>query len=162
MRSSPQKGGLSVVEIVIAAAIIITVVTAAGGAWQLYLRLSNTSIRQSQAAILTEEAAEALRVLRDENWTRNIATLTNGTLYQLSWNGGRYSLDTSQVLLQNQYVRTIALSAVNRDATTFDIVSSGGTTDTNTKKVTISVFTEGATSSPIMQSEMLLHNVQNN
>ncbi|MEK7609958.1 MAG: type II secretion system protein [Patescibacteria group bacterium] len=152
--------GFSVVEIVVAAAIIVTLVTAAAGAWQLYLRVSNTGTQQSQAAIMMEEAVEALRLLRDQSWTSNIAPLTLETTYQLYWDGSQYQTTTTQILLQNQFVRSLIFSAVNRDSN--DNVASSGTNDPDTRKVTISVFNVGATSTPIIQSEMLIHNVYAN
>ena len=160
MRKHCHSQGLSVVEIVVAAAIIVTLVTAAAGAWQLYLRVFNTSTQQSQAALLLEEASEAVHLLRDQSWTSNIQPLTLGTSYQLSWNGSRYVLGTDQSLIQNQFIRTLIFSAVKRDIN--DNIDASGTDDINTIKVTISVATQNATSTPIIQSEMLIHNVYAN
>ncbi len=153
--------GLSVIEIIIAAAIIVTLTATAAGAWRLYIQVASTSTRQSQAALFVEEGAEALRLLRDSSWTSYIAPLTLGTTYQLNWTGSTYQTTTSQVLLQTQFVRTFTLAAVNRDSGD-NIVSSGGTNDPNTRKVTFSVFLVGATSTPIMQTQMYLHNVYAN
>jgi hypothetical protein len=153
--------GLSVIEIIVAAAIIVTLVTGAAGAWQLNLRLSNSGIQQSQAAIIVEETAEILQLLRDDSWSRHISPLSLNTTYQLAWSNNKYSITQAQTLIQNSYVRTITLASVNRDSND-NITASGGTLDVNTKKVTVSVFLVGATSTPLMTSEMLLHNMYAN
>ena len=153
--------GLSVVEIIVAAAVIVTIVTAAAASWQVYLRTSNTSVQQSQAAIIVEETSEVLRLFRDQSWTSFISPLSLNTLYQLNFNGTGYTITTNQILVQNKFVRTFSLSAVSRDSSD-NIITSGGTNDPNSRKVSISVFLPGATSTPIMQTEMLLQNVYAN
>lgn len=153
--------GFSVIEIVIAASIIVLVVTSAAASWQLNLRVSQNSLLQSQAALLTEEAGEILHLFRDENWTANIAPLTLNTPYQISWVTNKYKLATTQNIIQTKFVRTLTFSAINRDSND-NITNTGGTLDAKTKKVSISVFLVGATSTPIMQSEMLIHNVYKN
>ncbi len=154
------RGGFSIVEIIVASAIIITVVTAAVGAWVLYLNTSTASARMSQAAMLIEEGSEVLRLFRDQSWSRSIALLNLGTDYQLSWANNKFNISTNQTILQNQFVRTFTLSAVSRNASDDIVVS--GTDDPNTRKVLFSVFLVGATSTPIMQTEMLIHNVNGN
>src|SRR5574343_101171 len=91
--------GLSMVEIVVAAAILITIVTAAGTAWQLYLKTAASSVRQSQAALIVEETSEVLRLFRDQSWTNLIAPLTTGVDYQLFSSGTLYSATTSQITI---------------------------------------------------------------
>lgn len=157
--NNPGEKGFSVVEIVVAAAIIVTVTTAAAGAWQLYLRLASSTGQKDQAALMTEEAGEILRLFRDQSWSGDIAPLANGTTYYLYWNGTQYATSTA-VQTQNGLERTVVLSAVSRDAGTFNIVSSGGTVDTNTRMATITVSPSGG--SPLLTSEMLIHNVYAN
>jgi hypothetical protein len=112
--------------------------------------------------MITEETSEVLRAFRDQSWTTYIAPLTLGTTYQLDWNGTGYTITTNQKLIQSKFVRTFVISLVNRDASDNVVAAPSGTPDTNTKKVTISVFLVGATSTPTMQTEMLLHNVYAN
>lgn len=160
MKASSSHG-FSLVEIVVGSAIFLTVGVGVATAWQAYLKVVNISATRSQAALLTEEAAEALQFLRDGGWTANISGRTLGTQYHLSWNGTAYSLTTTPVPLQGGgYFRTIVFSAVNRDA--FDsIVSSGGTLDPDTKRIAITITSPGSPD-PIMQTEMLIHDVYNN
>src|SRR6185369_9324074 len=123
----------------------------AAAAWQLYLRISNSSGRTVQAALLLDEGAEAVQLLRDSGWTANIAPLSLNTPYYLYWNGSAYATSTSPVVIQGSYVRTITLAAVSRDASTYNIVSSGGTNDPNTRDVVVSVSL-ASSSSPVATS----------
>lgn len=160
----PPARGLSIVEIVVAAAIIAAVVTALSGAWQLYIRTSTIGSEMSEAALMTEEAAEALETIRDAGWTASIAPLaTDGTYYYVAWNSAteRYGISSTYSTPQSGYARTITLATVMRDSNS-NIVSAFGTNDPKTRKATISVFLVGATSTPLMQSDMYIHNVFNN
>ena len=161
MRLSNFTRGLSVVEIIVSAAIILTAVTGLAGAWQLYLKVSNLSTEYDIAALLTEEGGEALTVMRDTSWSSNIAPLSLNTPYYLYWNGTTYQATTTQQINQNSYVRTITFSSIYRD-TNDNITSSGGTLDANTRDVMITVYPVGNASTTLAQSEMLIHNVYTN
>ncbi|MDD5165300.1 MAG: hypothetical protein PHG25_02060 [Candidatus Pacebacteria bacterium] len=160
MSSHRYIRGISVVEIVVSAAIIATAVTGIAGAWQLYLKVSNLSNQYAQANMLIEEASEALSVMRDTNWTSTINPLTVNTTYYLYWNGSAYSGTTTQQISQGKYVRTIVFQSVVRDVN-FDIASSG-TVDLKTRKVIITVYPFGNASTTLAQAQLLLHNVYNN
>ncbi len=160
MSSHRYKRGISVIEIVVSAAIIATAVTGIAGAWQLYLKVSNLSNRYAQATMLVEEASEALSVMRDTNWTSTINSLAVNTTYYLYWNGASYTGTTTQQISQNNYIRTIVFQPIVRDAN-FNIATSG-TTDLKTRKVIITVYPFGSASTTLAQAELLLHNVYNN
>ncbi len=171
MKSSPShERGFSIVEIVIAGAIIVTIVTGAAASWQAYLKISRSSGQNAEAALMTEEAAEAIHLLRDQSWSTNIAPLlvdqpSTVPPYQLSWTGTAYQLGTAQVSLQTNYVRTLTFSSISRDNTTKNIVTNGtagSAVDPDTRKVTVTVFLAGSTSTPLMQSDMLIHNTYAN
>ena len=158
--STRYRRGISVVEIVVAAGIIAIAVTGIAGAWQLYFKISNQSVQYAQTTTLIEEANEALSVMRDSGWSNKINTLSLNTTYYLYWDGSAYSATTTPQIIQNTYLRTIVFQPVTRDAS-FNIASSG-TTDVNTRKVTITISLSGNASTTLAQSEMLLHNVFNN
>lgn len=159
------RKGFSVVEIVVAAALIATVVTAAAGAWQLYLRLTTQTAGLTAAALLAEEGGEALQLLRDQSWNANIVPLALNTTYYLYWNGTAYAATTSPVLIQNAYLRTVVLGAVNRNAVTYNITSTStscsGNCDTNSRDAVVSVYF-ASTTAPLVQSEVLINNVFGN
>lgn len=143
VQPSARKRGVSVVEVLIASAIMMTSVISIMG---VYSGLTSIAIRNTakvQAGMLLDEGAEALRFMRDVSWATNINPLANGTTYTLYWD---YSVEnygwratTTRDLIDDQFDRTFVLSSVNRDVTTYNIITSGGTLDTGTRKATINV-----------------------
>jgi Tfp pilus assembly protein PilV len=136
------KKGLTLVEVVIASAIILAAVLSLLGVHSLYLKIALSSGQTVKATYLLEESLEAVRFLRDSSWDANIATLTLGTNYGVVWNGALWQLNSSNKWVDN-FERTVTLSAVYRDSSD-DIVSSGGTLDTDTKLVVASVSWQSA------------------
>jgi prepilin-type N-terminal cleavage/methylation domain-containing protein len=163
MYSHNKKKGFSVVEILVASAIIATIVTAVGGGWQIYLKTTRDANHFTMAANMTEEGTEAIQLMRDSSWTANIEPLSLGTTYDLYWDSlsSSYKATTSSQIFQNQYRRTITLSSVERDAWD-NIVTSGGTIDTKTRKVTMDIYLVSTTSKLLSESETLIHNTYAN
>ena len=140
-----KNKGFSLVEVVVASAIIVTAFLAFASVATSAVSASQKILHKTQVAYLLNEGNDAIKTLRDIGWTSNIANLTNGTNYYLSWNGTRWSLTTTANTV-GKYTRKFVFSAVNRDSTTKDIVASGGTVDAGTKLVTETVtYTEGST-----------------
>lgn len=160
MSSHRYIRGISVVEIVVAAGIILTAVTGIAGAWQLYFKISNKSAQYSQVSTIIEEGEEALNLMRDMSWSGNISPLSLNTTYYIYWNGSAYVATTTLQTIQNTYVRTISFQSIQRDVN-FNIASSGSV-DVNTRKAVITIFPSGNASTTLAQSEMLIHNVFNN
>lgn len=136
-KNSRKKTGFMVVEIIVAAAIITATVLAGSSVAQKSIRVSNQGLHSSQAAFLLEEGAEAVRIVRDNNWS-NISTLTAGTNYYPTYTGGTWTLSATANQV-GRFTRKVVVSNVNRDASTGDIVSSGGAYDSGTKFFTITV-----------------------
>ena len=126
-----------VVEVLVAAAIITASILAAMAVTQKSVYVSRQSFRATQASFLLEEGAEAVRILRDNAWS-NISSLTSGTNYYTVFTGGTWTLSTTPNTV-GIFTRTITVANVNRDDVTKDIVSIGGTQDSNTELVTVSV-----------------------
>lgn len=139
--------GFAMVEIIVAAAIISGAFVTAMGVAQKSLYLSRQALHTAQAAFLLEEGAEAVRIYRDNGWA-NISGLTAGTTYYPYFSGGTWTLSTTPVNgTVGIFTRSVVIANVNRDNTTADITSSGGTLDTGTRKVTVTVtWNEGGTS----------------
>lgn len=142
-RKKNLRRGVSLVEVLIASAIIMTSVVSIMG---VYGGLTSIAIRNTakvQAGMLLDEGAEALRFMRDVSWSTNINPLINGTTYALYWDYSAsnygWRATTTKDMIDGQFDRTFVLSSVNRDASSFDIVNSGGTLDTGTRKATITV-----------------------
>lgn len=126
--------GFFLIEVVVAAAVIATVLILLLGSVQNSVEASQRSLERTQASYLLEEGAEAVKSIRDGAWT-TISALTNGTTYYLSWSGSAWSLTTTASAVDG-FTRTVVFAAVNRNSND-DIVTSGGTLDSGTRKVTI-------------------------
>lgn len=124
------------VEIIIATSIITFFVLVALNVAQKALVISRQSIHLAQASFLLEEGEEAVKILRDNNWT-NISNLNSDATYYPTFSGGTWTLSgtPNQVGI---FTRTVIVSTVNRDAGTADI-SLNGSDDPGTKLVTVSV-----------------------
>jgi Tfp pilus assembly protein PilV len=133
---SVRTRGLTMVEVLIASAIILTAVVVLLGVHSLYLKTALENGQTVQAAYLAEEGVEVMRYLRDASWSQNIAPLSLNTPYGLALSGAWITNATSTWI--GAFYRIVTLSAVERDAAS-DIVASGGTLDPNTKLLTVSV-----------------------
>lgn len=137
--SRRSSAGFSLVEVLVASAIIsaslLGIITLANKS----LLISRQSLSTYQASNLLEEGAEAVRTLRDGGWS-NISGLSAGTTYYpvFSTSTNTWSLATSSSSV-GAFTRSVTVGSVSRDNSTQDIVSSGGTNDTGTKLVTVTV-----------------------
>lgn len=133
-----------VVEIIVAISIITVSILAAMTVAQKSIYVSRQSFHTTQVAFLLEEGAEVVRILRDNAWT-NISSLTVGTTYYPKFSGDTWTLTTiSSDGTVGIFTRTVSVANVNRDntvgtSTSKDIVSSGGTFDSGTKLITVTV-----------------------
>ena len=134
-----NNSGFTLVEVLIASSIIVVSVLAVMSAAVKGIELSNRALKQTQANFILEEGAEAVRIIRDNNW-ENISTLSVDTNYYLSYdiNTNTWSLGTTPVnQIDSIFDRTIIISSVNRDVN--KDISESGDLDSGIKKVTINV-----------------------
>jgi type II secretory pathway pseudopilin PulG len=130
-----NKKGISIIEILIVIAIITTALVSLLGIASFSLRIS-TQIKENTLAVnLSQEAMEAVRNIRDSDWTK----LTNGN-HGLTNTGGYWDFAGTENVI-NGFTRTILIENTSRDPTTDDIeiTYNPANDDTNTKKVTITV-----------------------
>lgn len=138
--------GFTLIEVLVACSIITVSMLALMTTAQKGLSLSNQALIKSQANILLEEGAEAVKSIRDNDWTA-ISSLSLNTAYHLYFNTNTklWSLNLSTTNLSGSipsypvdgvFGRTVTIASVGRDAN-YDILASGGTVDTGTKKVTV-------------------------
>src|SRR3989344_5628647 len=137
MKKNSQNSGFMVVEILVAVSIIAVSVLATMAVAQKSVYVSRQALHSREAAFLLEEGAEAVRIARDNVWS-NISSLTIGTNYYPTFSGSTWTLSATASTV-GIFTRTVAFSNVNRDNSTKDIVSSGGTNDPGTKLVTVTV-----------------------
>lgn len=153
--------GFSLIEIIIASSILLLTVVSIFSAFALALSTSSKNTAKVQAAFLLEEGHEALRNMRDFGFDANIAPLTNGTNYRLVWENNRWQSTTTNTFIDGKFDRFFSLSAVGRDAD-HNIVSSGGTVDANTKKVTVSVSWSNGQATTTKTMESYVSNIFSN
>ncbi len=124
MKSSHFKKGVSLVEVIVGSAIIVSLVTVVS-VYAYFVRTAVANTAKIQATFLVEEGLEAVRCIRDTSWTTNIASLTMGTTYYLSFNTStnKWSLSTTASSIDSTFTRKVVFSTV----------------DANTKKVVVSV-----------------------
>lgn len=137
MKKNIKNKGFMTVEILVAVSIITVSILAAMAVAQKSVYVSRQAFHTAQAGFLLEEGAEAMRIIRDNNWT-NISSLTVGADYYLVFSGGTWILSAIPNTV-DIFTRAVSVSNVNRDDTTKDIVSSGGTLDDGTKLITVTV-----------------------
>lgn len=155
------KRGISVVELVVASAIILAVTSVVFSSYTLTSRLALQNTPFLQASLLAEEGTEAIRVMRDFGWSANIASLTSGATYRFYFNGSTWVSTTTVSMIDGVFDRTFVLSDVNRDAG-FNIVTSGGNPDAGAKKVTVSVAWKNGLSTTTKSVESYIFNTFNN
>jgi len=139
-KSSSLSDGLTLVEVLVATAIILAFLTTLVSVHNIYLRSLTANVDLVKATYLAEEGIEVVKGLRDKSWSSNIASLTNGTPYYLNFSTSTSVWSTTTVVstIDNRFYRTATLSAVNRDSSS-DITTSGGTLDLNIRKVNVTV-----------------------
>jgi len=136
--TNKNKKGFLLVEVIVGVSILAFCLLGIISVGQGFLRLSFQSFQGTQANFLLEEGAEVTRAFRDMGWG-NISGLTAGTKYYLTYSGGKWATSTAVSKIDHVFYRYVTVSNVNRDDTTADIVASGGTLDTETRKVTVNV-----------------------
>lgn len=155
-----QSRGFTVLEIIVASAIIVSLVTTAAGVWHLYFKLSNGTARRTQAALLTEEAAEALNLLRDRSWSKNIAPLSLDTPYYIYWNGTTYATSTTPVTVNGNYNVYVKFGSLLRDVN--KDISTTGSIDARSRYATVTVSVAGSPTKKDLETQFLIHDVFQN
>jgi prepilin-type N-terminal cleavage/methylation domain-containing protein len=143
MKKIKKKAGFSLVEVLIASAMISLTAFALIASTTKGLELSDRALNQVQANNLIEEGIEAVKTIRDTNWS-TISDLQNSVNYYLyfdtsskTWN--LLPLGTEEdSIMDDIFYRTISFSPVERDANTDDIVASGAV-DIKGKSVKVEV-----------------------
>jgi type II secretory pathway pseudopilin PulG len=140
--------GFTIIEVLVACSIITISMFALMQTAQKGIILSRYALEKSQASLLLEEGAEAVKSIRDNNWAVIDGVNTNAS-YHLFFNTTTklWLLDSSEIVLSGTipmypidgvFDRTVTISNVSRDSND-NIVSTGGVIDSRTKKVLVTV-----------------------
>lgn len=142
MKHAAHNKGFFLVEVVVAAAVIATVLIMLLGAVQNSVEASQRSLERSQVSYLLEEGGEAVKALRDNAWSTVATNVTNYYLTcaslgtSMTWSLS--ATTTGNLCTTGSFVRTVTIGSVYRNGAD-DIVTTGGTLDPLSKKVTIVV-----------------------
>ncbi len=130
-----MKQGFGLVEIVVAIGIISVSLFALLETEIAAIRLLRAEKQNLEAILLAEEELEAVRSLRDESWSASIASVTDGAAYYPVIENGKWKLlSGTSTLINSAYRRSVLFQTALRDVS--DQISSSGTPDPDTKKVT--------------------------
>ena len=134
-----RASGFGLVEIVVVAGLLAISGVAMMSAYNTILVNSLQSLYSTKAAFLAEEGLEAVRLLRDDGWSSNVAALSSGTTYWpvFSTSTGRWQAGTDPVFIDGLFERSFRLADVYRNGDG-DLADTGAL-DSNAKKVTVSV-----------------------
>ncbi|MBX4200412.1 prepilin-type N-terminal cleavage/methylation domain-containing protein [Candidatus Parcubacteria bacterium] len=138
MIKSKKTRGVTLVEVVIATALILVLLLTLTGVYNMYLTSALENTDTVRAAYLAEEGVESVKLMRDFSWASNIATLAVDTNYYLTFTNSKWQATTTFSLVDSTFDRKFVLSSVNRDSSS-NITSSGGTLDPNTRKLTVTL-----------------------
>lgn len=132
--------GFGLLEIVIAVSIISATIFSLSFVFLIASRLETMSLDKIRANFIVEEGLEAMRFLRDQSWATNLGGLSAGTTYYLAFatTTSTWSVGTNGSEIDKLFLRKITAENVCRNGS-YDIVSSCGTLDPDTKKINVSV-----------------------
>ncbi len=133
------------VELIVISAVLSIIVIAASYVAKKSIEVSSRTIHTMEASFLLEEGVEVMRILRDSNFDNVDPAIEGYSNQYLTLVSNTWSLvDAPQT--NGIFTRIINIYPVYRDATTSDIVTSGGVLDTGTSKITVTVsWSEGTT-----------------
>lgn len=133
-----KNEGFGLLEIAISVGVISLSLFSLASVSNLALNLAEESVRNTQAAFLMEEGAEAIKILRDSGWSANISPLVSGADYYLDFSGNSWRATSTNIYVDGIFERKFSLQNVSRDSGD-RIVSSGGAPDPGTKKLAVYV-----------------------
>ena len=136
------KKGSGLVEVLVAVFIFSIILGSLITASNTYLSGAEDNLKSTRGAYLAEEGIEAIKIMRDISWN-NIGILSDNTDYYLYFDTSSSTNNTWRATstissLDSIYTRAFKLDSVFRDLEG-RIITSSGTLDLNTRKVSVSV-----------------------
>lgn len=128
-----DESGQSVIEIILAVAIFVIIVSGVVVSTLGVINLNQTSSEEVVALEFAKEGIEAVRSIKNQNYSSLVDSAATG----ISNASGVWSFSGVENVF-DKYTRSIKIESVQRDASG-NIVATGGTLDSNTKKVTATV-----------------------
>lgn len=145
MSNVTRERGIGIVEVLVVMSIALTAFMTIFQLFQLQIRAERLRREEIRAYALLSESLEAVRSVRDADWT-NLSSLSIGTNYYPEILVNSWSLSVVNPGAIDGFTRWIVLDEVRRDASD-NIVSSGWPVDSDTLEViaTVAWQSSGAT-----------------
>lgn len=154
------KKGSGIIEIIVGLSIVLVGIFALLKTYNYYLKFALIHKYDIAATLLAEEGVEAIKILRDSNFTSKIAALSSGTVYSLAFVNSFWESTTTRKYVDGIFDRTFLLNDVYREPT--DDIGFSGTLDPNTKKVTVSVSYRGISGTSTKSISTYITNIFSN
>jgi len=134
MKKNKQKG-IGMIEVIVSLAIIAIAFWFFYGLAVYSLMIQEQNNAKIEALNLSSEAIEAVRAIRNEDWS-NLSSLTPEVKYYPIISENKWILsDTEPELINESYNRWVIIERVYRDSN--DNISAVGVEDIQTKKITV-------------------------
>lgn len=158
-KTNNNKDGFGLIEVVIGVAIIsvslFAIMSSARGA----IDLNRSAISEIKGKLFLEEGSEVLRFMRDSAWS-NISSLSTTSIYYLATTTTGWVATTTQNKIDGFFLRQVEIKDVFRGAD--DKISPSGVYDSGTKKIVVTVFSEGRLGTTTKQVVFYLSDIFDN
>ena len=131
-----QHKGFGTIEVIVGASIISLTLFGLVVTFQNSLQISRETGHVIEARFLIEEGFEAMRIMRDAQWS-NVGDLATSTSYYLLFSSGTWAATSTPVLVDQTFSRSIVVEDVYRDSN--DDIAISGSFDPDVKKIIVSV-----------------------
>ena len=155
-----MKKGFSLLEVVVGISIIFLALFSLAMISRGIIIARQQASLALQADFLLEEGAEAIRFIRDEGWTSNIAGLsgTNYLVFDSSAGTGTWKTTTTPETI-GVFGRSFTVSSVKRNGS--DDIDPSGSNDPSTRKFDVSVTWPGRSATSTRSVSFYLTNYFN-
>lgn len=138
-----KKNGFGLFEIILASAIMVTVLFSLVAVFLLSKNTAELSLHKLKASFLAEEGLEVVRFLRDSSWHDNISLLSQNQDYYLIFatSTSSWSINSSPPpSIDGFFERSFQVARVSRDASyNIESVYNASNDDPDTRKITMKV-----------------------
>ncbi len=135
--SISKKHGFSLVEILVAASIMLIVAGAITSSFSKYILIARSNTDSVKAVYLLDEGVEIVKIMRDMGWKQNIEPIQNNSLFRV--NRKTYSTTDSTDLIGGIFDRTFVFGEICRNENKDISECSSETVATDTRKITVNV-----------------------
>ena len=141
-----SQRGISLVEVIIASAILTVIAGFVATTTVVFVAAKNGLFHDVKKYYLAEEGYEVIRFLRDNDWD-NVGSLTPGQRYSFTMSTSTLAVTTTVETIESRYERSFRIERVYRSSSgaIVSATTTGATLDPQAKKVVIDVVDERGT-----------------